>query len=50
MRRLGTWALALFAAFYLCTQPAGAAGVVRHAFNGVHQAATSLADFVNHLQ
>jgi hypothetical protein len=49
MRKLATWALVLFAGFYLCTQPTGAANAARHGLNGVHQAATSLADFINDL-
>jgi hypothetical protein len=49
MRRIGTWAVIIFAAFYLATQLAGAAALVRHAYSGVHQAATSLAHFVNDL-
>jgi hypothetical protein len=49
MGRLMKWALAGFIVFYVCTQPAGAAGFVHHAYNGVHAAANSLAQFVNAL-
>lgn len=49
MERLIKWAVILFIVFYVCTQPAGAAGFVHHAYNGVHAAANSLAQFVNSL-
>jgi hypothetical protein len=43
------WALVIFIIFYVATEPAGAADIVHHAYNGVHDAATSLATFVNSL-
>jgi hypothetical protein len=49
LRKIITWAIVLFVLFYLATEPTGAAGVVHHAYNGLHDAATSLATFVNSL-
>lgn len=43
------WAIVLFIVFYIATEPAGAAGFVRHAYNGLHDAANSMARFVNSL-
>ena len=31
------WAIVLFIIFYVATQPAGAAGIVHHAYNGLHR-------------
>ena len=49
LRKLLTWAFIIFIVFYLATQPAGAARVARSAGHGLHQAATSLTEFVNNL-
>lgn len=49
LRRIITWAIVLFIIFYIATQPAGAAGIVHHAYNGLHDAASSMATFVNSL-
>jgi hypothetical protein len=49
LRKIITWAIVLFILFYLATEPTGAAGVVHHAYNGLHDAASSLATFVNSL-
>jgi hypothetical protein len=49
LRRIITWALVLFIVFYVATQPTGAAGFVHHAYNGLHDAANSMAQFVNSL-
>lgn len=49
LRRVIMWAIVLFIIFYVATQPAGAAGVVHHAYNGLHDAAISMAKFVNSL-
>jgi hypothetical protein len=49
VKRVVTWAIVLFIIFYIATQPAGAADAVHHAYNGLHDAATSLATFVNSL-
>jgi hypothetical protein len=43
------WAIVLFIIFYIATEPAGAAGFVHSAYNGLHDAATSMARFVNSL-
>ena len=43
------WAIVLFIVFYIATEPAGAAGFVHHAYNGLHDAANSMARFVNSL-
>jgi hypothetical protein len=49
LKKILTWAVALFAIFYIATQPGAAAVAVHHAYNGLHEAATSLATFVNAL-
>jgi hypothetical protein len=49
LKKVITWAIVLFIIFYVATEPSGAAGLVHHAYNGVHDAATSLATFVNSL-
>ena len=49
LKKIITWAIVLFVIFYLATDPTGAAGLIHHAYNGVHSAANSLATFVNSL-
>ena len=49
LKKVITWAIVLFIIFYIATQPSGAAGIVHHIYNGLHDAATSLATFVNSL-
>jgi phosphate/sulfate permease len=49
LRKIITWAIVLFILFYVTTQPAGAAGVIHHFYNGLHDAANSMATFVNSL-
>jgi hypothetical protein len=49
LKKIITWAITLFIIFYVATEPAGAAGVVHHLFNGLHDAANSMAQFVNSL-
>ena len=49
LRKVITWAIVLFIVFYIATEPDGVAGFVHHAYNGLHDAATSLATFVNSL-
>jgi hypothetical protein len=49
LRKIITWAIVLFIVFYVATQPTGAAGFVHHAYNGLHDAANSMAQFVNSL-
>ena len=43
------WSIVLFIIFFVAVDGTGAADVVRHGYNGVHDAATSLAAFVNSL-
>jgi hypothetical protein len=49
LKKIITWAIVLFVVFYIATQPAGAAGFVHSAYNGLHSAANSMARFVNSL-
>ena len=49
LRKIITWAIVIFIIFYVATQPSGAAAIVHHAYNGLHDAASSLATFVNSL-
>jgi hypothetical protein len=49
LRKIITWAIALFIIFYIVTQPDGAADFVHHAYNGLHDAGNSMARFVNSL-
>jgi hypothetical protein len=49
LRKITFWAVVMFIIFYVATQPSAAAVVVRHAYDGLHEAATSLATFVNAL-
>jgi hypothetical protein len=49
LRKIAGWAIVIFAGFYLLSDPAGAAGAVHGALNGLHSAGTSLAAFVNSL-
>jgi hypothetical protein len=49
LKKIIGWAIVLFIVFYIATQPAGAAGLVHHGYNGLHSAANSLARFVNSL-
>jgi hypothetical protein len=44
-----TWAIVLFIIFYVGTEPTGVGNLVHHAYNGLHDAADSLATFVNSL-
>jgi hypothetical protein len=48
-KKILTWVAIVFVAYYLATQPEGAAHVVHSAFNGLHNAGNSLATFVNSL-
>jgi hypothetical protein len=43
------WAIVLFIIFYVATQPTGAANLVHHGYNGIHDAANSMARFVDNL-
>jgi hypothetical protein len=49
LRKIISWAIVLFIIFYVATEPTGAGNLVHHAYNGVHDAASSLATFVNSL-
>ncbi|MGA8455114.1 MAG: hypothetical protein WB800_06905 [Streptosporangiaceae bacterium] len=49
LKKIITWAIVIFIIFYVATQPSGAAAIVHHIYNGLHDAATSLATFVNSL-
>jgi hypothetical protein len=49
VKRLIVWALVAFAAYYLFTDPAGAAGFVHGALNGLRSAASSLSHFASSL-
>lgn len=49
LRKIITWAIVLFVIFYVATQPSGAADIVHHAYNGVHDAAGTLGSFVQSL-
>jgi hypothetical protein len=48
-RKLIGWAVVLFIAFYLLTDPNGAAAFVGHALNGLKSAGRSLSTFISHL-
>jgi hypothetical protein len=49
LRKVITWAIVLFIIFYVATEPTGAGSLAHHIYNGVHDAANSLATFVNSL-
>jgi hypothetical protein len=49
LNRIIGWALVAFIVFYLLTNPAGAAGVVHSALDGLRHAGDSLARFFNQL-
>lgn len=49
LKKVVTWAIVIFVIFYIATEPTGAANTVHHVYNGAHEAATSLALFVNSL-
>lgn len=49
LKKIIVWAVVLFVIFFVATDPAGGAGVVHAAYNGMHDAAGSLANFVNSL-
>ena len=49
LTRLAGWALVAFLAYYLLTNPDGAAGVVTGILNGLQHAAAALSQFASHL-
>jgi hypothetical protein len=46
LRKLLTWAVVAFVAFYLVSDPTGAAHFARSALDGLHTAAGSLSTFL----
>lgn len=48
-QKVVTWAIVLFVVFYVATEPSGPAGFVHQAFKDLHDAANSMAKFVNSL-
>ncbi len=49
LTKIAGWLAIAFAAWYLLTDPAGAAGVVLGILRGLHSAASSLSTFASHL-
>jgi hypothetical protein len=49
LKKIITWAIVIFIIFYVATEPAGAANIVHSIYNGLHSAASSMAEFVNSL-
>ena len=49
LKKIITWAIVIFLAFYLITQPTGAANVIHGLLNFLREAGNSLATFVNSL-
>ena len=49
LKKIITWAIVIFIAFYLLTQPAGAANVIHGLLDGLKNVGNSLATFVNSL-
>jgi len=49
LRKIVTWAIALFVIFYVATEPSGAANAVAHAYSGVCDASSALGAFVQSL-
>jgi hypothetical protein len=48
LTKIAGWALIAFAAYYLATDPAGAAGAVLGILHGLRSAASSLSQFASH--
>ena len=48
LTRIAGWALVAFLAYYLLTNPDGAAGVVQGILHGLGSAASSLSQFASH--
>ena len=49
LKKILTWGIVIFIAFYLATQPVGAANVIHSAFDALKTIGNSLATFVNSL-
>jgi hypothetical protein len=47
VKQIVTWAIVIFLAYYLVTQPHGAGHVVHNVLNGLKSAGSSLATFLN---
>jgi hypothetical protein len=48
-KRIATWAAIIFVAYYVLTQPNGAAGFVHNVLDLLKQAGSSMATFLNSL-
>lgn len=49
IKKILTWAIVVFLAYYLATKPTGAANAVHNLFNLLKSAGSSLATFLNSL-
>jgi hypothetical protein len=49
VKKIVTWAIVVFLAYYLLTKPAGAANAMHNLFNLLKQAGSSLATFLSSL-
>ena len=49
VKKIATWAIVIFLAYYLFTKPQGAANAVHNLFNLLKSAGSSLANSVNTL-
>jgi hypothetical protein len=49
VRKIVGWVIVIFLAYYLVTQPTGAANAMHSLFNGLRSIGSSLATFFNHL-
>ena len=49
VKKVATWAIVVFLAYYLLTKPTGAASAIHNLLNLLKSAGTSLATFLNSL-
>jgi hypothetical protein len=49
VKKIATWAIVIFLAYYLVTRPTGAANAMQHLFGALKAAGSSLATFLNNL-
>jgi hypothetical protein len=49
IKKIVTWAIVVFLAYYLVTKPTGAANAMQHLFGLLKTAGASLATFLNNL-
>ena len=49
LKKILTWGIVIFIAFYLATQPVGAANVINSGFDALKTIGNSLATFANSL-